>query len=268
MATREIRTAHVHVSCDVCGRTLLRGERADTFLQGGTRRAVCELCAPRALHEGWVREGSGLEAEPPEARSERRRGLLDRLRGRREDDAAGDRQPGDGYDAAWEGAPGLDSGPPATPGAAAAEAEALSGAVPAKPAPPAPEPRPAPPPPAPAPPAAPRPGRAVRAVPMSPQQRVSAAMDCFNAGEHPRTIAGVARSLGPPEVSVRALDGPGAEVAIVVAWELSWYRYEVSLGDDEPTVRVAAQGYELDELDSEDRRANAAADDHGRLSGA
>ncbi len=264
MATRDIRTAHVHVACDVCGRTLLRGERADTFLQGGTRRAVCELCAPRALREGWVREGNALEAEPPEARSERRRGLLDRLRGRREDEeGAGALPPADGYDAAWEGAPGLETGPPATPGAAAAEAEALSGVSPAEPTPEAPEARP----PTPPTPTAPsRAGRAVRAVPMGPQQRVSAAIECFNAGEHPRTIAGVARSLGPPEVSVRALDGPAAEVAIVVAWELSWYRYEVLLGDDEPTVRVAAKGYELDELAAEDRRANAAADEHGRLS--
>ncbi|MCW3064012.1 MAG: hypothetical protein JWN32_1184, partial [Solirubrobacterales bacterium] len=59
MATRDIRTSQEAVTCDVCGRTLLRGETAATYLAGGGRRAVCELCTPRALQEGWVREGAG-----------------------------------------------------------------------------------------------------------------------------------------------------------------------------------------------------------------
>jgi len=258
MATREIRTANVHVSCDVCGRTLLRGERADTFLQGGVRRAVCELCAPRALREGWVREGEELELEPPPSRGERRRGLLERLRGRREgEEQAAAPSAAEAHEAAWEGAP--DPGPdtPVPPGeeepapaapAAAAQRRRAAGA-PGQDVP------------APA-----RPGRAVRAVPMGPQQRVAAAIACFNASEHPRTVAGVARSLGEPTVSVRALEGPSGEVAIVVAWELSWYRYEVSLGDDEPSVRVAAQGHELEDLAREEREANVAVDEYGRLS--
>jgi len=251
MATREIRTANVHVSCDVCGRTLLRGERADTFLQGGVRRAVCELCAPRALREGWVREGEELELEPPPSRGERRRGLLERLRGRREGE---EQAAAEGRDAAWEGAPDPESAAPAgeehPPVAPATGGSRLrAGGAPAPPAP-----------------AAARPGRAVRAVPMGPQQRVAAAIACFNASEHPRTVAGVARSLGEPTVSVRALEGPSGEVAIVVAWELSWYRYEVSLGDDEPSVRVAAQGHELEDLERDEREANVAVDEYGRLS--
>ena len=35
---------------------------------------------------------------------------------------------------------------------------------------------------------------------------------------------------------------------MVASWELCWYRYEVDLSDEVPTVRLAAQGYELDEL--------------------
>jgi hypothetical protein len=33
--TRDIRTNQQDMSCDVCGRTLLRGERAEPFLAGG-----------------------------------------------------------------------------------------------------------------------------------------------------------------------------------------------------------------------------------------
>ena len=50
-----------HLTCDVCGRTLLRGERAEAFLDGGARKAVCELCTSRALNEGWMREGTGAD---------------------------------------------------------------------------------------------------------------------------------------------------------------------------------------------------------------
>ena len=39
-------------------------------------------------------------------------------------------------------------------------------------------------------------------------------------------------------------------VTIVVAWELSWYRFEVDLGNEAAGVRVAAQGSELSELDT------------------
>ena len=36
--TRDIRTNQLDVACDVCGRTLLRGEHAEHFLAGGERR--------------------------------------------------------------------------------------------------------------------------------------------------------------------------------------------------------------------------------------
>ena len=42
----------------MCGRTLLRGEHAEVYIDGGVRRSVCELCKPRALNEGWLREGT------------------------------------------------------------------------------------------------------------------------------------------------------------------------------------------------------------------
>ena len=56
--TKDIRpSTAIHV-CDVCGRTLLRGEHAEVYIDGGVRRSVCELCKPRALNEGWLREGT------------------------------------------------------------------------------------------------------------------------------------------------------------------------------------------------------------------
>jgi hypothetical protein len=85
MTTRDIRTSHAHTVCDVCGRTLLRGERAEIYVNGATRRSVCELCRPRAVHEGWVREGSLPDYSQSGPGSERRRSLLNRLRNRRGD---------------------------------------------------------------------------------------------------------------------------------------------------------------------------------------
>jgi hypothetical protein len=94
---------------------------------------------------------------------------------------------------------------------------------------------------------------------------VSSAVEAFNSSEHPRTVAGVARSLGTPDVSVRPSEDRPSVVNVVVSWELCWYRYEIDLADERTSVRVSGQGYELDELPSEEREANAAADDRGAL---
>ena len=75
---RDIKTNYVDVVCDVCGRTLLRGEQAEPFLTGGQRRLVCELCTVRATHEGWIRESGADELVTP-ARSDRGRSILGRL---------------------------------------------------------------------------------------------------------------------------------------------------------------------------------------------
>jgi hypothetical protein len=93
---------------------------------------------------------------------------------------------------------------------------------------------------------------------------VTRALEVFNAGELPRRVAGVMRSLGAP--TVRAAQTTGAKVAIVVAWELCWYRYEIDLGDEAQGARLAAEGMELGELAAEELLANAAADERGALS--
>lgn len=82
--TRDIRTNQTDIACDICGRTLLRGEHAETFLAGGSRREVCDLCTARAQHEGWIRESGGDELELRHTRHDGRgRSLMDRFRARR-----------------------------------------------------------------------------------------------------------------------------------------------------------------------------------------
>ena len=227
MSTKSIRTEgpDLHSSCDVCGRTLLRGERAHPFLEGTELRSVCELCTQRAAQEGWIREGTVPVYEGRGSRSEPRGNLLGRLRRRRGPEDYHQTQPA--YPDAREGT-SLPAQAPAP--------NTLRG-----------EPR------------------HVRAVPTGADQKVSAAMDAFNHSEHPRTIAGVARSLGLPTVSVRPVTGRAAGVNIVVAWELSWYRYEVDLAEEIDPVQIAAQGAELDELSPQELEPNAACDADGYL---
>jgi hypothetical protein len=85
----------------------------------------------------------------------------------------------------------------------------------------------------------------------------------FNVGEHPRRLAGVARALGAP--TVRATRLQSANVTIVVAWELCWYRYEIDPEDETRGAWLAAEGMELEELAEEDRIPNAVVDERGAL---
>ena len=111
----------------------------------------------------------------------------------------------------------------------------------------------------------PREPRNVHAIPTNAELKMARALDLFNASEHRRTVSGVARSLGAPIVAVRPSLTEGSVVTIVVAWELSWYRYEVDLANEAAGVRVTAQGAELSELEPEDQTPNAAADELGEL---
>jgi hypothetical protein len=235
---KAITTSHAAVSCDVCGRTLLRGENADVFLHGGQRRMVCELCTPRAAHEGWIREGMD-DARVRDRGDRRSRSLLGRLRTR------------------------LAEVPEPEDAPAAEEPYA-----PVEPAydPPAPEPEPEPVQAADPPPMVEEPApRNVHAVPTNADLKVARAVELFNGSDHRRTVSGVARSLGAPIVAVRPSATEGSVVTIVVAWELSWYRFEVDLANEAAGVRVSEQGSELSELDEGDQTANAAADETGRL---
>jgi hypothetical protein len=257
VSTRAIRTSTAQAACDVCGRTLLRGERAEIYVAGGTRRSVCELCTSRALHGGWVREGEVPDYGESSARPDRRRSLFGRRRQRRETRTERDQV----LEAESDAGPYVDAeeAPRAAP-APAPRPQPAPRAQPSSPSWPAPVSR-----------VAGRLGgsgrepRHVRAVPTSIEHKISSAVSLFNNSEHPRTVAGIGRSLGLADVSVHPSDANGSIVNVVVSWELCWYRYEMDLSDEVPTVRVAGQGYELAELSEIERQNNAVADERGRL---
>jgi hypothetical protein len=241
VTTKDIRTSDAYTTCDVCGRTLLRGEKAEVYLNGGTRREVCELCKDRAIHEGWIREGTVPAYSEGDGGSDRRRSIFARFRSRRE------------------------PGPSTTP-TLADELDSHSWSQERPAATPAPVRAGASPPPRRRPLGSSREPRHVHAVPTSIEQKVASAIDAFNVSEHPRTVSGVARSLGLPGVAIAPDEVHPGLVNIVVSWELCWYRYEVDLAAERPSVRTAAQGYELEELRPEEQQPNAVADENGVLS--
>ena len=87
----------------------------------------------------------------------------------------------------------------------------------------------------------------------------------FNSSEAGRTVAGLARTLGTPWVSVGAAAGAPDEVRITVAWELSWYQWGVDIGDELRPVFQIDKGHEIDQLDSPAKQWNAAIGEDGRL---
>ena len=70
----------------------------------------------------------------------------------------------------------------------------------------------------------------------------------FNSSDGLRTVEGISRSLGEPEVSIVLLSGTTGEVVITFAWEISWYQYRISREAAQP-VRLAERGLEVGELD-------------------
>jgi hypothetical protein len=229
---KELRPWHDNIACDVCGRTILKGERTESYLvPGGQRRTVCELCFARADQAGWIRESASGDLPARAPRADARRPLLGRLRRRPREELDVEPDPFDsGYEPVGEGEGGSEGVEPVAPQRSR-----------------------------------PKDPRHVRAVPTTAEVKVDRALEMFNGSEHQRTIAGVARTLGTPWVSALPdLESPSV-VTVVVAWELSWYRFKVDLGDEATPVALVQKGNEVSEIDEELQAWNAGIDDAGRL---
>jgi len=264
MATRRtILTSQPVHSCELCMRRLLRGEQHEVFIQAGQRRTVCELCAPRAVAGGWLRERD-VQLETRARPSQRQAaGLLAGLRRllaprRNEPAAAPPAEPAPRRIAAEPIAPAE-----LAPVVAAAVEEAPAALESAPPAYPVPaHPRTA---------AAPA-GAAMPAgwpdadedegagmeAPSDPALGFDRALfersaEAFNGSEFPRRVAGLARSLGEPIVNLTVAEHLDSAVRIVILWELCWYRYEIDFSEEEPAIRAHDQGHEPEQLDCDER---------------
>lgn len=223
-----------HVACDVCHRTMLKGERAEPYLTPSReRRLVCQLCAPRAQREGWIREAAAPEMPARPQRPPERRGLLRRRR------AAARAEEEEVVELPDQGPP---SGTVERLDDDDGEPRRLLGRR-----------------------SRPRSPRHVKAVPTNAQLKIGRALELFNASEHARTVAGIARTLGAPHASASTSKSSAAEVLLTVAWELSWYQFGVDLSDSREPVRPRGQGQELSELPEEARDWNCSVDEAGRI---
>jgi hypothetical protein len=223
-------------ACEVCGRTMLKGEQAEPYLTPSReRRMVCTLCAPRAQQEGWIRESAAPETPTRPQRTDERRGLL-RLGRRRRGPATGDV-------------------PAPEPASRRAEEEPADDGAEADQEKPFRRKR-----------SGPRSPRHVRAVPTNSQLKIERALDLFNESEHRRTVTGIIRALGTPHASASTSPVSAAQVLLTVAWELSWYQFVVDLSDGREPVQVRGQGQELDELPEQVRQWNLEAAEDGTMS--
>jgi hypothetical protein len=90
------------------------------------------------------------------------------------------------------------------------------------------------------------------------------AVEHFNESDERRTVAGLIKSLGEPQAAVRP--DPGRQLALVtVAWELSWYQWEVRADGAGELVREVAKGKEVSELPEDARAWNAAVTEDGAV---
>ncbi|MFN2617169.1 MAG: hypothetical protein ABR581_08595 [Thermoleophilaceae bacterium] len=246
---KELRPVHENVACEICGRTILKGERTESYLApGGRRHQVCELCFESAEQHGWIRETAAGDSPARVPRQEPRRPLLSRLRRRagarhaehppEEQAPLAEPESGPGHDAEWPNG--------AEPVAADSSVEVDAGMPPRRRE-------------------LPKEPRHVRAVPTTAQVKIERALELFNGSEHQHTIAGLARTLGAPWVSAAPDEAQPSAVDVVVAWELSWYRFRIDLGDEAAPVALLEKGEQLDEIDGPKREWNAAMDPDGRL---
>jgi hypothetical protein len=256
-------------SCKVCGRTILKGELVHQYLTPqGQELTVCALCRSNAEASGWIPAAlAGTVAQERPGRARRGQALRDRL-GRAASRARTGARSGRGTATQREAAHQRER---------AAE-EGHADAPPAKePDEPAAEPKKPPPKPRakrqprqPAKKRQPAKQQGGQATPRKTRPRrgpdaiMRDAVDRFNSSDKPRKVAGLIRSLGEPNAAVTA--DPSRQMAMVtVAWELSWYQWEVGGNGEGDPVREVAKGDELSELAEEARTWNASVGEDGSL---
>ena len=98
----------------------------------------------------------------------------------------------------------------------------------------------------------------------APELAMVEAADIFNASAYRRTVAGIAKSLGPPNASIVQLSGVKSELVVTIAWDISWYQYRVSLDSAQP-VRLAERGHDPSDLEHSFKEWNARLSNDGRL---
>ncbi|MCB0865347.1 MAG: hypothetical protein KDB58_06515, partial [Solirubrobacterales bacterium] len=93
------------------------------------------------------------------------------------------------------------------------------------------------------------------------------ALRTFNFSDHRRTVGGLTRTLGPPRASALPIETaagvPGFRVT--VAWELTWYQWEIAAGEHGIEVRESGKGDTIDQLRREDRAWNLLVGNDGTL---
>jgi hypothetical protein len=254
---------------EVCGRTILKGEQVHDYLTPqGQELRVCSLCRSNAEASGWIPVAlAHTAAQEPPARS-RGQAIRERL-GR----AASRARTGARARRATAQEEKTPSPPPPREAAEAApRAEAASEPPPRQPAQ---RPRLSPQRRQPRQPAKPRAKRqraraSGGAAPQKtrprrgPEAIMRRAVELFNSSEERRKVAGLIRSLGEPHAAV--LPDPNSQMALVtVAWELSWYQWEVNGDGEGEPVREIAKGKEVSELAEEARTWNARVREDGSL---
>jgi hypothetical protein len=206
---------------------MLSGERTREYVTPhDDRRAVCDLCRAKVHSAGWVRADLAEHQRPKEEARDRPRR---RLRWRPRVKLVREREGGES-DGGGDG------------GRTTVEQRRSGGSQP-------------------------RPGGSQRRPGSreTPERRIRRALERFNSSEHRRTVAGLTRSLGNPRVAAITPAEAPDQVRLTVAWDLSWYQWEVELSEDETAVHSLGTGKEVSELGAADRAWNAWAAEDGRL---
>lgn len=237
MNVKELRPSLDPETCAVCGRRLLQGEVVNWYVApDSSRRAVCELCVPRAERARWMRERDGEPIVPLRPTRAARGGVMKRI-----GDFFGARDADELELEEFEmpSEPVEDQPARRRVRTIRRDAEKVDDPV----VPPAP--------------------REVRAVPTGPAAQLAQGLELFNESQFPRIIAGLSRSLGDPQVA--AVNDNAGNVDIYVGWDIAWYSYRVDLGDAGDPVEQSGRGNDTVELADRVTDWNARADDYGRL---